>query len=165
MATLNFNAQAVQPAQNNFAPIPAGVYPAQIIDSELRELRSGNGQALSLQFEILGDKFAGRKVFANLNIYHTNPDAQRIAQEQLSAICHSVGVMHLQDSSQLHNKPLNIRVKIRKQEGYEDRNEISGYEALPHGAAPMASASVNQYAAATGSGAPRKPWERATQPA
>lgn len=162
MATLNFNAQAVQPAQNNFSPIPAGVYPAQIVESELRDLKSGNGQALSLQFEILGDKFAGRKVFANLNIYHTNPDAQRIAQEQLSAICHSVGVMQLQDSSQLHNKPLNIRVKIRKQEGYEDRNEISGYEALPHGAA----VAPNQTASATPvAAAPRKPWERAAQPA
>lgn len=161
MATLNFNAQAVAPAQNNFQPIPAGVYPAQVIESELRPLKSGNGEALALQFEILGDKFAGRRVFANLNIHHTNPEAQRIAQEQLSAICHAVGVMQLQDSSQLHNKPLNIRVKIRKQEGYEDRNEVSGYEAIPNGAAPVAAA-PNQYA---GAAAPRKPWERAAQPA
>lgn len=156
MATLNFNAQAVQPAQNNFQPIPAGVYPAQIVESELRDLKSGNGQALSLQFEILGDKFAGRKVFANLNVHHNNPEAQRIAHEQLSAICHAVGVLQLQNSTQLHNKPLNIRVKIRKQEGYEDRNEISGYEGLPNGGA-AASAPAAQPAG----GAPRKPWERA----
>lgn len=157
MASLNFNAQAVQPAQNNFTPIPAGVYPAQIIESEIRALRSGNGEALSLQFEILGNQYAGRRVFANLNINHTNKEAERIAQEQLSAICHAVGVMQLQDSSQLHNKPMNIRVKIRKQEGYEDRNEVSGFEAIPGGqAVPQAT----QQNAAAGS-APRKPWEKA----
>lgn len=162
MATINFNAQAVAPAQNNFQPIPAGVYPAQIIESELRALKSGNGEALALQFEILGNQFAGRRVFANLNIHHNNPEAQRIAQEQLSAICHAVGVMQLQDSSQLHNKPMNVRVKIRKQEGYEDRNEISGYEGLQAGAAPVAQSPAPQPAAG---GAPRKPWERAAQPA
>lgn len=161
MATLNFNAQAVQPAQNNFSPIPAGVYPAQIVESELRQLKSGNGTALALQFEILGNQYAGRRVFANLNVNHSNPQAQQIAQEQLSAICHAVGVLQLQDSTQLHNKPLNIRVKIRKQEGYEDRNEVSGFEA----AQPGQPTGVQQTYAApqtTQQGAaPRKPWERA----
>lgn len=155
MATLNFDASTVEPAKS-FAPIPAGVYPAQIVESEIKPLKSGNGEALSLQFEILGNQFAGRRVFANLNIHHTNRDAERIAQEQLSAICHAVAVTRLQDSSQLHGKPMNIRVKIRKQEGYEDRNEISGYEALPGGAAPAPA----QQPAAQGN-APRKPWERA----
>lgn len=159
MATLNFNAQAVQPAQNNFAPIPAGVYTAQIVESEIRALKSGNGEALALQFEILGNQYSGRKIFANLNINHTNKDAERISQEQLSAICHAVGVLQLQDSSQLHHKPLNIRVKIRKQDGYEDRNEISGYDAATGAVAGSPNPSQAQ-APATG-GAPRKPWEKA----
>ena len=154
MAGLNFDATSVTPSKS-FAPIPAGVYPAQIVESEIRPLKSGNGEALALQFEILGAQHAGRRIFANLNIHHTNKEAERISQEQLSAICHAVGVTHVQDSSQLHHKPLNIRVKIRKQDGYEDRNEISGYEALPGGApSPAASQPAS-------SDAPRKPWERA----
>lgn len=156
MATLSFNAQNVEPSKS-FSPIPAGVYPAQIVESEIKPLKSGNGEGLSLQFEILGNQHAGRRIFANLNIHHTNKEAERIAQEQLSAICHAVGVLQLQDSAQLHNKPLNIRVKIRKQEGYDERNEISGYEALPNGA----SVQTSTPAQAASAGGPRKPWERA----
>jgi len=156
MANLSFNAQNVEPSKS-FAPIPAGVYPAQIVESEIKPLKSGNGNGLSLQFEILGQHYAGRRIFANLNINHTNKEAERIAQEQLSAICHATGVIKVQDSSQLHNKPLNIRVKIRKQEGYEDRNEISGYEAIPGGTQPA----TTYQQASQSSTAPRKPWERA----
>jgi hypothetical protein len=160
MAQLNFDSSTVEPSKS-FAPIPAGVYPAQIVDSEMKPLKSGNGNGLSLQFEILGNQHAGRRIFANLNIHHSNKEAERIAQEQLSAICHAVGVRVVQDSSQLHNKPLNVRVKIRKQDGYEDRNEISGYEALPGGAAPVQRPVQQAASAAAQSTAPRKPWERA----
>lgn len=154
MAGLNFDASTVTPSKS-FAPIPAGVYPAQIVESEIRPLKSGNGEALALQFEILGQHHAGRRIFANLNIHHSNKEAERISQEQLSGICHAVGVLQLRDSSQLHHKPMNIRVKIRKQDGYEDRNEISGYEPIPGGVAP-----VSQQSAPQQSDAPRKPWER-----
>ena len=37
----------------------------------------------------------------------------------LSAICHAAGVLQLRDSAQLHNKPMRIRVNIKKSRGYE----------------------------------------------
>lgn len=158
MAGLNFDANSVTPSKS-FAPIPAGVYPAQIVESEMRPLKSGNGDALALQFEILGQSHAGRRIFANLNIRHNNKDAERISQEQLSAICHAVGVTQVRDSSQLHNKPLNIRVKIRKQDGYEDRNEVSGFEPAPGGQTFSAPAAASQQADSQQE-TPRKPWEK-----
>lgn len=136
MAQLSFNAATVAP-QQSYTPIPAGVYLAQAVESDVRNLKSGNGQALAITFEVTQGQYAGRKVFANLNVRHTNPDAERIGQSQLSALCHAVGVINLQDSVQLHMRPVMIRVKIRKDESgqYGDKNEVSGFEAPAQGAA------------------------------
>lgn len=128
MAQIQFDASTVEP-QQSFDPVPAGTYTAHIVESDLRPLKSGNGNGLSLTFEIIEGPFERRKVWANLNVQHTNPEAQRIGQQQLSSLCHAVGVMRLADTTQLHGKPLRIRVAIRKDEQYGDKNDIKGFEA------------------------------------
>lgn len=152
MAQFAFDATQVAP-QESLSPIPAGVYVAHIIDSEVRPLKSGMGQALALTFEVLDGQYRGRKVFTQLNVQHRgSAEAERIAQAQLSALCHAVGVLKLTDSAQLHHKPVRIRVKIRKDESgqYGDRNEVTGFEAasgvpMPpqHAAAPAVSAAAS----------------------
>lgn len=149
MAAFSFDATAVAP-QESLSPIPAGHYLAHIIESDIQPLKSGMGQALALTFEVLDGQYRGRKVFARLNVQHRgSPEAERIAQAQLSALCHAVGVLKLTDSAQLHHKPVRIRVKIRKDESgqYGDRNEVTGFEAAsgvptmpPQAAAPAAAA-------------------------
>lgn len=136
MAQMFFDATKVAP-QESLAPIPAGVYLAQVTESDVRPLKSGQGRALALTFKVLQGPYAGRSVFTNLNIEHRgSAEAERIAQSQLSAMCHAVGVLNLQDSTQLHMKPVQIRVKVRKDDTgqYGDRNEVTGYEAAPGGA-------------------------------
>lgn len=136
MTQFAFDATTVAP-QESLAPIPAGIYTANIVDSDVAQLKSGNGTALQLTFVVLDGPCVNRKVWTQLNIRHTNADAERIAQSQLSAICHAVGVPRISDSVQLHGKPMRIRVTIRKDDTgqYGDKNEIKGYEALPRGPA------------------------------
>jgi Protein of unknown function (DUF669) len=138
MALLNFDASQVAPEQSNITPVPAGIYVAQVIDSDVKPLKSGNGDALNLTLRILEGAHVNRQVWASLNIRHSNPQAQGIAQAQLSALCHAVGVIKVNgDSTVLHNRPLRIRVKVREADGqYPARNEVNGFEALPGGAAP-----------------------------
>lgn len=38
MALLNFRADQVAPQENNFDPIPAGVYIAQVVESDIKRL-------------------------------------------------------------------------------------------------------------------------------
>lgn len=137
MAQINFNAANVAP-QESIAPIPSGVYLAHVTESDVRALKNGNGTALALTFQVLQGPYANRKVWSSINVKHTNAEAERIAQSQLSALCHAVGVINLQDTTQLHMRPVNIRVKIRKDETgqYGDRNEVSGYEAATGAAVP-----------------------------
>lgn len=144
-AMIVFNATQVQP-QASFDPIPAGKYICQITESEIKPTKAGTGQQLVLTWEVLDGEFKGRKIWDRLNISNPNKQAEQISQAALSAICHACGVMQLQDSSQLHAKPMRIRVTVEKSEGYEASNKVKGYEAVAGTSAPAFSAPSFQQA-------------------
>jgi len=106
MASFTFDATAVEPQQSS-GPIPAGTYLAQVIESDLKHLKSGNGMGLALTFQIIDGEHKNRRLWANLNVQHSNPTAQQIGQQQLSSLCRALNVPQLKDTTQLHNKPLN----------------------------------------------------------
>ena len=143
MAQFNFDASQVAP-QQSVGPLPAGTYLAHITESDVQPLKSGNGEGLKLTFEIIDGQFKGRKVWENLNIRHTSEDTQRIAQSQLSALCHAVNVIKLMDTAALHFKPVRINVTVREAVGqYKASNNIKGYEAAGGGiSAPVAPATA-----------------------
>ena len=128
MATLNFNANEVEPSKA-FDPIPAGKYIAVITDSEMKETRAGTGRYPQLEFEITDGEYAGRKLWSRLNIENQNAEAVRLARADLSAICRAVNVLTPSDSIDLHNLPLVIKVHCRKDKNTgEITNDIRGYE-------------------------------------
>lgn len=144
MAQLSFDATTVPPSESIEA-IPAGWYNAQIDQSEMKPTKDGSGAYLELRFSILDGQYVNRKVFGRLNLRNANPVAQEIAYKQLSAICHATGVLQVQDSQQLHGRPLKIKVKVRAATGdYEASNEISSFKNIneqvygPVGSAPAA---------------------------
>lgn len=162
MASFSFNAADVAPDTSRDI-IPAGTYVARISESSYEPMKSGNGHAVKLTLDILDGPFKNRKLWTQLNVKHTNEVAQKIGQQQLSAICHAVGVMNMQDTQQLHNKPLKVRVKIRQDAQYGDKNEVSGYEAIGSGAAPgvqpiATTQSSTPASPATFGAAGSKPW-------
>ena len=81
---------------------------------------------------MIDGQYKNRVLFGNLNIVNANPEAEKIGQRQLSGLCHAVGVLQLQDTSQLHNKPVKIKVKVRVDETgkYDDQNDVAGFEAV-----------------------------------
>jgi hypothetical protein len=116
---------------------------AHIVESDVQPLKSGNGEGLKLTFEIIDGQFKGRKVWENLNIRHTSEDTQRIAQSQLSALCHAVNVIKLMDTAALHFKPVRINVTVREAVGqYKASNNIKGYEAAGGGISAPATAPI-----------------------
>lgn len=158
-----FNAAAVEPqAPRSFEPLPAGPYEVEITDADVRELKSGNGTGLNVEYTVISpEAYAGRKIWQNLNIAHTNPQAEQIGQSQLSALCRAVGIGQLDDSDQLFQKFVRVGVKVRPAQGsYAASNDITGYEAvgapLPTHQAPLKPAAAKP--AATAKAAP--PWKR-----
>jgi len=155
---LNFDATTVAP-QQTYTPVPAGVYTVAVIDSEVKPTRSGNGQLAVFTLQIVDGEHAGRKLFARINVQNQNPETERIGQSQLSSLCHATGVLRLADTSQLHNKIVRAKVRIRKDEQYGDSNDVTAFEAAPgQSAAPAFSPTQ-----APVSAAPAKP-QAATPP-
>lgn len=129
MAQLNFDATQISPEQGNLGAVPTGWYNAMIKESEVKPNKAQTGYYLALQFEIMDGTYAGRKVFTNININNPNPTAQRIGLGQLSAIAHAVGVMYVEDSQQLHGRPLKIRAVYQPaNDQYGEGNNIVAFQ-------------------------------------
>lgn len=128
MATeLNFDATQVEPNRGS-DPLPAGWHRAHIVDSEMKPTKDGKGKYLQLEFECLDEPLKNRKFWDRLNLVNPSTEAVRIAQSQLSALCHAAGVLRINHSSQLHHIPVLVKLTIKQDEGFEPRNEIRGYK-------------------------------------
>jgi len=136
MASLNFDSNNVAP-DTGFDPIPAGDYTAVIIDSDMKTTKNGAGQYLALTLQIIDGPYANRMLWDRLTLVHDNAKTVEIAQRRLSAICHAVGVLAVQDSTQLHNRPMVVRLKYVEDPQYGPKNEIGSYKAT-QGQAPAA---------------------------
>lgn len=125
-----FPAEEITPS-GSFDPVPRGKYVAQIVESELKTTKKGDGQYISLRFKIIEGDYEGRNVFAQLNMVNPSVEAQRIARQQFSSICHATGVLNPSDTTELHGIPMIINVKIRPgTDVYPPTNDILGYEEL-----------------------------------
>jgi len=134
-----FNANAVAPATGEFRVVAPGVYPAMITDSEIVNTSSGTGRMLKLDFEICDGPEKGARITERLNLWNPSAQAVEIAQKQFSAICHAVMNEqerdNVSDSSQLHNRPMEITVGVetfekRDGSGTGNSNKITKYARL-----------------------------------
>lgn len=160
----DFDPTSVPEDERNFDVLPAGDYQLQVIDSEVIALRSGNGDMLKLTLEVLDGPFANRKVWDNLNIRHTNAQAQSIAQRALADLCLAVGVQGLRNSEDLHFKPFVGTLKVEPpKDGYDAQNRVKKYKPRG-GVAPTSRPAPTQAARPAAqpaqAGGTRAPWPR-----
>lgn len=152
-----FDATVVEP-NAGLGPIPAGKYRCAMVKSEWKDTKKKDGQYLECTFEVLAGEFKGKKLWARLNLKNKSPDAVRISQGELSAICHATGILKPKDSHELHNVPLIIAVKVKKRtDNGENTNEIDGYESTEK-ASPTNGQAAQPVGA--GAGAEPAPWEK-----
>lgn len=131
MAILDFDINSVE-AKKNYDLLPPDWYTAQVIESAVRPLISGNGTGLKLTFEVLSDGYRNRRLWITLSLQHNNADAERISRKLLRQLCDSLGLSSLQDSNTLHFKPVQVSVKIRKDDTgcFQDENKIVGFKPI-----------------------------------
>lgn len=163
MVQLNFDAQQYVPLEERGA-VPAGWYNVAMDKSEAKPTKDGSGMYLECQFVVLDGLHKGARFWTRLNIRNSSPQAVEIAYRELSSIAHACGVMQVQDSSQLHNIPLKVKVKVRKSEGYDDQNEITAYKPASH---PVETVGASPFGGAGGFQPPAQqtaPIQQAQQP-
>ena len=123
----NFDANTVEPA-TAFDPLPSGKYTAAIVGSAMKPTKSGTGSYLELTFQVLEGEYRNRKLWARLNLDNANTQTVQIARGQLSAICRAVNVLTPKDSTELHDLPLEITVKLKRRDDTgEFTNEVKGF--------------------------------------
>lgn len=116
--------------ENPFAPLPAGWYEAEIIKSELKTTKDGNGKYIALSFKILEGENEGRLVYTNLNIVNKSDVAVKIARADLKAICSAIGHEgELEDTEDLHNTPMAIKLSLKQETAnWPAKNEIKSFK-------------------------------------
>lgn len=152
MKLSGFNAGEIEPSAPRGGAIPAGKYKCVITQSGEKPTKAMTGTMLTLTLQVIEGPHQGAMVFDNLNLNNPSQTAMEIAQRTLSAICRATGVMMPQDSSDLHNKPMMVTVRMETSQQYGDQNKVGGYEPCE-----KAAASVSGTAAPAGN---VPPWKR-----
>jgi hypothetical protein len=117
MVSMNFNAAQYEPSTGAADVLETGVYSVQIVNSEVKQTKSGNGYMLVLTMSCMDQHVNGKKLTARLNIHNPNAQAVEIAYRELSAISHVVGILNWQDTQQLHGRPFKVSVeKVERQD-------------------------------------------------
>lgn len=125
---LNFDATKVE-VNDSYDLIPDGtVANAVITSTEWKETKDKTGGYLALKIEIIDGNYKGRFIFENLNLQNSNEVAVRIAQETLAKICKAIGKEQVQNSEELHNIPMNIKIGVNPaKDGYDASNRIKSF--------------------------------------
>ena len=132
----NFNAREHDPTVG-FDPVPSGKYPVIIKTSNVNPLKPPKqGGLLQLQYEVIDGPGKGRTIYDRLNLWNESDQSREIANKQLSAICHVLGVYDVQGGAakdnavpQLHNQPFVIDVVYvpADDKGNRAGNNVVGY--------------------------------------
>jgi hypothetical protein len=145
MADLGFGSEGFDASapenQRTSSVVPSGEYPAIMVESEKKPTNANDGHYLKTKWQIVSGEFQNRIIFKNFNLWlpPQKEQALQIARGEFSEFCRAVSVPNPKDSSELHNKPCMIKVKIRvdKSGQYDDQNDISGFKPIGK-AAPVA---------------------------
>ena len=138
MAAINFQAQNYEPAAA-LDPVPPSWYTAIIAESELKDCSANakdpNGKYYSFVFQIVEGPYVNRKVYANYTVVNVNAQAVDIAYKDLASLYRAIGAEkeQINDTQQLHNRPMEIKVKVSPARGdYDASNVIAsgGYRAV-----------------------------------
>jgi hypothetical protein len=150
-----------QSSGGNFEPLPAGWYSVTIAGAELKNTKAGNGQFIAVRYDVTGPTHQGRVVFGNLNIQNPSPKAEEIGRQQLGELMRSIGLAKVTDTDQLIGGNLQIKLDIKRDEQYGDKNEVRGFKAVSGGALPsMSPASIPASAAQAAPAKAAPPWAK-----
>jgi hypothetical protein len=143
MAKMNFNASAVElPEQadsGNYVskydqPIPEGEYLAEVVETDIRATKKGNGHYTLVKWEVAEGDHIGRWLFEYHNHDNPNEKAVEIAARNLKKICNAFGIDGFDDTDELMGKRAILSVGIDKKDN--TRNNVYDYASVQSNTAP-----------------------------
>jgi hypothetical protein len=114
MPAYQFNSNGVDPSYGaGGSYLPPGKHPVVIVASELKPTKDTTGGYLALTLEAIDGPAKGVQMVDRLNLHNKSAEAVRIANQQLSAYCHVIGVFAFNATEELHGKPFVVETKVR----------------------------------------------------
>lgn len=117
---------------SDFEAFDSGVYPLQLIESDIAPTTAGTGKLFKYKSEIIDGEHKGRLIFGQINLQNPNDTAQRIGKGEFAALRLVTGVPNPDDTTELHFKQFDAVVEIEpeskdKKTGktYKARNVIN----------------------------------------
>lgn len=122
--------------------LPEGEYPVVITNAEEKSTKDLTGSYLELTYTVTGARFSGMTVRDRINLRNNNEKAVQIGIDTLRKIMGALSLRMLNDTNQLLNRRMIIKVSVRKytdQNGMErETNDVRGYKADPSSPIPQA---------------------------
>lgn len=133
----SFDASTVD-MEGKYELLPEGEYLCIIEGTELRDTSKIGGKMLVVSMAVLTGPHEGAKLVERLNLVNDNETAVKIAYQTLAKICTAAGRPVIQDTDELHNARVMVKVAVEKgkgnyvgKDGIErprgDQNAIKGY--------------------------------------
>ena len=126
----SFDVSDLPQASKEYSPLPAGWYSATISGAEVKETKAGTGEYIAVKYSITGPTHQGRVIFGNLNIKNPSPKAEEIGRQQLGDIMRAIGLARVTDTDQLIGGSLVIKLDVKDDDKYGERNEVKGFKAV-----------------------------------
>lgn len=105
--------------------LPDGRYTFLIKKTEMKPTKGGDPMA-SLHLKVTSAFRTGQVIIKNFNIYNPSEIAQRMAREELAAVCNMVGVEDLKNLNQLEGLTIDAEV-IKTEYNGKPSNEVKKF--------------------------------------
>lgn len=109
--------------------IPAGWYSVVIESMVERDNADNSGTHLAVTYTVTDGKYAGRKVFGNLNVGNESEKARKFAFDSIATICDAVNLESFEDTDELLDRGFLLDVGVQNDATYGKKNTVRGYQA------------------------------------
>jgi len=150
-----FDPTKIEPSTGGADVFGTGEYTFIIVRSEMKDNKAKTGKYLEMELSCQDEGMVGRRQVLRLNVINASAQAVEIAFRELSAICHVVGVLHANPSSEeLHGRPFRARLE---KEGYTKSDGTTGQSSSVKAYMDLQGNPPSATGQAAGSGAPAAP--------
>lgn len=133
--------EQAEPSSNNFDPLPAGDYVAEVVQAEREPITrsTDKGDCLALTWKVRDGEYAGRLFWQRINLWWDAPEktpgkVREIANAEFAAIREATGIKMPKSTDEILERACLVRLKTKADPGYNPRNEVVNVK--PVGGAP-----------------------------
>lgn len=114
-------------SDQEFDLLPEGVYRVMVNATAVKSNRTSDGNHVSVEFDVIDDRYKGRKLWHNFNVNNPNEKAQQIGRAQMKRFLAAIGITSAIDlASQLPAlaKSKTLYVDVVHEPDFRDKTKM-----------------------------------------